>query len=205
MSRRLTEDERAIWDRVARTARRLQRASDPGPDLRLSPVPDAEAAPLRPLPGPRAILPSRAPSPPGQLSGPRVVLDLARPLDQVLAEAPVRLDAGLHRRMVRGKLSPESRIDLHGMTRAQAQPALTGFLLSAQARGLRLVLVITGKGRERDDDDHGPMPRRPGALRHDLPHWVQSPPLRAIVLDLRPAHRSHGGGGAFYVYLRRRG
>jgi DNA-nicking Smr family endonuclease len=204
MSRRLTEDERAIWDRVARTARRLQRAPDPGPDLRQAPVPDPQAQPPRPLPAPRVILPSRSPAPPGQRVGPRIALDLARPLDQALAEAPVRMDAGLHRRMVRGKLTPESRIDLHGMTRAQAQPALTGFLLSAHARGLRLVLVITGKGRERDDDS-APMPQRPGALRHDLPHWVQSGPLRAIVLDLRPAHRSHGGGGAFYVYLRRRG
>jgi len=128
---------------------------------------------------------------------------MARPLEQALAEVPVQMDAGLHRRMVRGKLDPEARIDLHGMTRAQAQAALTGFLLSAHARGVRLVLVITGKGREATDD-HGPMPHRHGALRHDLPHWVHSGPLRAIVLELRPAHRSHGGGGAFYLYLRRR-
>jgi DNA-nicking Smr family endonuclease len=199
MSRRLTEDEREIWDRVARSARRMHRAPDPGPDARKAPVPDPEAAPPRPLPAPRLILPSRTPAP----GGPRIALDLARPRDQSLAEAPVQMDAGLHRRMVRGKLDPETRIDLHGMTRAQAQTVLTGFLLAAHARGVRLVLVITGKGRDRDDDT-GPMPQRSGALRHDLPHWVQSGPLRGIVLDLRPAHRSHGGGGAFYVYLRRR-
>jgi DNA-nicking Smr family endonuclease len=198
MSRRLTDDERDIWDRVARTARRLQMSPDPGPDLRKAPVPDPQALPPRPYPVPGPIVPSRSPNPAG-----RVLLDLVRPLEQTLSEVPVRMDAGLHRRMVRGKLDPESRIDLHGMTRVQAQSALTGFLLSAHARGVRLVLVITGKGREAVGDQ-GPIPHRHGALRHDLPHWVHSGPLRGIVLELRPAHRSHGGGGAFYLYLRRR-
>jgi DNA-nicking Smr family endonuclease len=199
MSRRLTEDERAVWDRVARTARRLQPSPDPGPDLRKAPVPDPQS-PRRPLPAPAVVQPSRSPAP-GR--SPAVRVDLAAPLDQALAAAPVRMDAGLHRRMVRGKLSPDARIDLHGMTRAQAQAALTGFVLSAHARGVRLVLVITGKGRETTDTT-GPIPARHGALRHDLPHWVNTGPLRPVVLELRPAHRSHGGGGAFYLYLRRR-
>lgn len=198
MSRRLTEDDRAVWDRVARTARRLQPFPDPAPDTRQAPVADPQApkAPRRPFPTPAKIAPSRSPAP-------GIRLDLARPLEQALADAPVRMDAGLHKRMVRGKLNPETRIDLHGMTRAQAQSALTGFLISAHARGVRLVLVITGKGREAVDSP-GPIPHRHGALRHDLPHWVQSGALRSIVLELRPAHRSHGGGGAFYLYLRRR-
>jgi len=193
VSRRLTEDDRQVWDRVARSTRRLQRAPDPGPDIRSGPVPDPGAPPPRPLAFPAA--PPRRNPPPGH--------DLALPLEQALTAAPPRMDAGLHRRLVRGKLAPEARIDLHGMTRAQAQPALTGFLMSAHARGARLVLVITGKGRDHDGDDLA-VPRRSGALRHDLPHWLAAAPLRAIVLDLRPAHRSHGGGGAFYVYLRKR-
>ena len=113
------------------------------------------------------------------------------------------MDAGLDRRLRRGKQPPEARIDLHGMTRAQARAALTGFLQSAQAQGLRLILVITGKGRQRPDDDLA-VPDRIGALRQDLPGWLQMPPLNLVVQDLRPAHRSHGGSGAFYVYLRRR-
>jgi DNA-nicking Smr family endonuclease len=196
VSRRLSDEDREVWDRVTRSTRRLRPSPDPRPDTRTGPVPDPEAPP----PG----LPTRPPV--VKTDAPRrnrpVAHDLALPLDQALAAAPLRMDAGLHRRLKRGKLAPEGRIDLHGMTRAQAQPALTGFLLGAHARGERLVLVITGKGREPDDDDL-PVPRRPGALRHDLPHWLAAPALRAIVLDLRPAHRSHGGGGAFYVYLRR--
>ena len=115
-------------------------------------------------------------------------------------DAP-RMDHATHRRMLRGKLQPEARIDLHGMTLAQAHPALNAFIQSAQAQGKRLVLVITGKGQDRED--HDPIPIRRGVLRQQVPHWLHAPPLGPLVLEVRPAHRRHGGGGAFYVYLRR--
>jgi DNA-nicking Smr family endonuclease len=91
------------------------------------------------------------------------------------------------------------RMDLHGMTLAAAHPELIGFILSCHAQGRRLVLVITGKGR----GDHGPLPTRPGALRHQVPHWLHMPPLAQVVQQVTPAHYRHGGEGAYYVYLRR--
>jgi DNA-nicking Smr family endonuclease len=112
------------------------------------------------------------------------------------------MDAGTHAKMTRGKLQPEARIDLHGMTLAEAHPELIRFVLNAQSRGLRLVLVITGKGKSRDD--HGPIPQRTGALRHQVPHWLHLPPLGPAVLQVSEAHLKHGGGGAYYVYLRKR-
>lgn len=111
------------------------------------------------------------------------------------------MDAKAFARMSRGKLSPESRIDLHGMTLAEARPELVRFVLNAQSAGLRLVLVITGKGRP--SEDYGPMPQRQGALRHQLPVWLSQAPLRQAVLQFAEAHQKHGGSGAFYVYLRR--
>ena len=122
-------------------------------------------------------------------------------LSDTLADAPVTMDKRRFQRMTRGKLQPEARIDLHGMTLAQAHAALNGFILRAQADGLRLVLVITGKGRQSDDD--GPIPRRRGALKHDVPQWLRMAPLGGCVLEMREAHARHGGSGAYYVYLRR--
>ena len=101
--------------------------------------------------------------------------------------------------MSRGKLAPEARIDLHGMTLAVAKAELTGFILRAQAAGHRLVLVITGKGK----GDHGPLPTRSGALRHEVPHWLGMAPMAGAVMQVVPAHDRHGGGGAYYVWLRR--
>lgn len=104
-------------------------------------------------------------------------------------------------KMRRGRLEPEGRLDLHGMTSERAHAALTAFILSAAAQEMRLVLVITGKGKA---DDSAHQPRRHGILRHSLPHWLAAPPLIGLILEIAPAHQRHGGAGAFYVYLRRR-
>ncbi|WP_341799017.1 Smr/MutS family protein [Rhodovulum adriaticum] len=117
------------------------------------------------------------------------------------SDPPVRMDRRAYTRLKGGKLKPEARIDLHGMTLAQAHPALTRFILSSQGQGRRLVLVITGKGRSGDDD--GPIPERRGVLRRQVPHWLTQAPLSAAVLQTAPAHRRHGGEGALYVYLRK--
>ncbi len=115
--------------------------------------------------------------------------------------APLRMDSKIFGRLKKGKLSPDARIDLHGMTQDQAYPALVGFILKAHGDGRRLVLVITGKGREKTDD--GPIPVRLGVLKHRVPQWLQQSPLGTVVQQITPAHQRHGGGGALYVYLRR--
>jgi DNA-nicking Smr family endonuclease len=104
-------------------------------------------------------------------------------------------------KLKRGKLRPEGRIDLHGMTLDRAHPALKHFIQTSHRNGKRLVLVITGKGKQRDDG--GPIPVRYGVLRHQVPQWLSSPPLSSVVLQVAQAHISHGGSGAYYVYLRR--
>ena len=111
------------------------------------------------------------------------------------------MDSKAFGKLKRGKLLPEGRIDLHGMTLAQAHPALIGFILSAHAAQKRLVLVITGKGKLRDD--FAPMPARHGILRHQVLQWLAMAPMGGLVLQIAPAHISHGGEGAYYVYLRK--
>ncbi len=118
------------------------------------------------------------------------------------AAAPnVAMDKRAFQNLKRGKLEPEARIDLHGMTLDRAHPALIRFILGAHGKGLRLVLVITGKGKTRDVD--GPIPVMKGVLKHHVPQWLAMAPLRGIVLQTAPANVRHGGTGALYVYLRR--
>lgn len=203
MSRRrgprgLRPEEAALWEKIAaRTA--------PLHPKKVKPRPSPAADPATPS----VAVPRPAPPPPltpftlGEKAATRgEAHDLARPLAAVLGDEPVAMDRKAHRKLTRGKLAPEARLDLHGMTLADAHPALTAFVTSAHARGLRLVLVITGKGRMRDD--HGPIPTRTGILRHQVPQWLTSGRLKPLVLQVAQAHQSHGGSGAFYVYLRRR-
>jgi len=106
--------------------------------------------------------------------------------------------AGLDRRSAdrlrRGQLKIDSRLDLHGMTRAAAQDALRGFIGAAAARGDRCVLVITGKGAFSEAG---------GVLRREMPRWLNLPDLRPRVVAFTEAQPRHGGSGALYVLLRR--
>ena len=123
--------------------------------------------------------------------------------------APVErgLDGNTAERLRRGVLEPQARLDLHGMTEAVAHRALVMFVRSAFARGLRLVLVVTGKGLK------PPAPNAPfdleldmrarGVLKAMTPRWLAEPELAGFVADVRTAHRRHGGAGALYVYLRK--
>ncbi|MDO5621013.1 MAG: Smr/MutS family protein [Paracoccus sp. (in: a-proteobacteria)] len=195
MSRRrgLTDEDRALWSQVARSAVPLHPARPALPKVPPKPAP----LPRRDPPQSQALPQFRI----GQGAGPAHGHDLAPEIAAGLAAQPLRMDHKTHRRMNQGKLRPEARIDLHGMTLAMAQPELLRFVIGSHAMGRRLVLVITGKGKPRDDG--GPIPVRLGILRHQVPVWLHQPPLAGLVLQVTPAHQRHGGNGAYYVYLRR--
>lgn len=192
--RKPTPEERKLWESVARQAEPLDKERPP---RKLGPVSKTCPKPV--------VDPPPAPTAPFRV-GSRVdhhgTHDLLPSLAEQMNGAPLRMDARTHGKMKRGKLAPEARIDLHGMTLAEAHPELIRFVLMGHARGLRLVLVITGKGKDRDDG--GPIPTRFGVLRHQVPQWLRMPPLAPLVLQVSPAAQKHGGHGAYYVYLKRR-
>ncbi|MFZ8878502.1 MAG: Smr/MutS family protein [Paracoccaceae bacterium] len=127
--------------------------------------------------------------------------DLKPSISSALENAPVQMDYKSFKKMKQGKSTPEATFDLHGMTVAQAHAALIHFLMASYSRNMRLVLVITGKGKIQKDT--GPIPRQVGILRHQVPQWLRMPPLRDKVLQVSEAHGKHGGSGAYYVYLRK--
>jgi DNA-nicking Smr family endonuclease len=108
-------------------------------------------------------------------------------------------DRDVARALSRGRLSPETTLDLHGMTLAAAERAVSRFLELANHRDFRVVLIVTGKGlREEDGRLVG------GRIRAEFIGWLNRADNRARVRSVRPAHPHHGGSGAFYVLLRRR-
>jgi DNA-nicking Smr family endonuclease len=167
------EDGERLWQRVASTVTPLA--------PRRMPVPPPLAVQTAPTNRPRSAsgtaptpLPSPAPRP---------------------QSAPSDLDPRRHRRVSREREPIEARLDLHGHGRFQAEDVLTGFLLRAHQRGLRVVLVITGHGRRAGGGE--------GVIRASLPEWLRSHALRGVVAAYAPAHRRHGGEGAWYITLKR--
>ena len=113
-----------------------------------------------------------------------------------------QLDGRTADRLRRGRLEPERSIDLHGMTAQMAETMLTRFIANAVRDQVKVVLVITGKGRQTPVDDDV-IPRRRGVIRESLPMWIGKPALSPHVIKAVPAHPKHGGSGAFYLYLKR--
>ena len=193
--RKLSPEERELWARVASSTRAIRSEK---------PV-CAETEPVL-KPGPKVHHPRSAAELREFRIGQQVQSahrghDLSPSIGEHLARQPVVMDRKAHRKMTSGKLEPEAKIDLHGMTVAQAHPELIRFILNSQDRGRRLVLVITGKGKMSHDD--GPIPQRQGVLRHQVPQWLRMPPLGPAVMQVSQAHLKHGGAGAYYGYLRR--
>jgi DNA-nicking Smr family endonuclease len=145
---------------------------------------------VRPLPGKRTAIakPHAAALEQGRRK--------SAPPEPTLPKRPVHAPSeapaiGGHREahMRRGRLEPEARIDLHGLTQDEAHRALVRFFVRARGLDQRVVLVITGKG---------------GVLKSMVPRWLAEADLKPLVAGISPAHIRHGGEGAFYVALRRK-
>lgn len=176
-SRGLTPEERKLWAEVARSVTPLRR---PPPE----PAPPPESgelveAPVETLSIAPVVTPHTSPTLPPLV-----------PLERKTVSA-----------LRRGRQTVEAVIDLHGMRQSEAHVALRGFLHRSQAAGLKVVLVITGKGAAAIHDGLGER----GVLRRMVPHWLRLPDLRPLVVGFDEAARHHGGAGALYVRLRRSG
>jgi len=112
------------------------------------------------------------------------------PAKRHTAKSPTGLDGHTRKKLEKGEIAPGAKLDLHGMTEQAAHGALMAFVIGAQERGVRLALVVTGKGS-------------PGVLRRMVPRWLIEPPLVSRIAETRLAHIRHGGEGALYVYLRK--
>jgi DNA-nicking Smr family endonuclease len=197
--RHLSKEDKALWEHTAETLKPLKRAKarvhsrlDASPSDPLSPVAEKPASQA----AGKFIDPQAAkPAKPMQ---PEVRPAKAPPLSD--------FDRKAARRLRGGRIEIEARVDLHGLRQSEAHLALRRFLMSCHARGLRWVLVITGKGgaRRRDDDGYAePFGNdERGVLKRNVPMWLAEPELRAIVVSFTTAAIQHGGEGALYVQLR---
>lgn len=178
--RKLENEERILWGKVAKTTRPM-----PGRMEELLEFEDTTKPPEKQISAPKN--PAKA------------GIAEASPIP-VTGEKPKGvhhpLERPVKRKIAKGRLALEARIDLHGMIQSEAHGMLLDFLLRAHERGLRHVLVITGKGSSLGSE---------GALKRAVPLWFSKAEFRFLISSYETAARHHGGEGALYVRLSRRG
>lgn len=177
--RKLSTDDRILWGKVARSVRAL-----PG-----------RMEDFLALEEPVALVQPEM-TPPANAGKPQ---QAEQPQEAVLKSKQHRhhpLELPVKRKLAKGRLAIEARIDLHGMVQSEAHFLLLDFLIRAHARGLRHVLIITGKGSSMGSE---------GVLKRAVPMWFGKPEFRHLISSHEPAARQHGGEGALYVRLSRPG
>ncbi|MBN8875825.1 MAG: Smr/MutS family protein [Rhodospirillales bacterium] len=171
-ARPLSEADRAAWAAYAGRITPLKGRT-----------PVAPAAPAEPQAPSPAVLPPR----------PRPEPAAARPPPRPLSvgEHPGGVDNGTWSRFRTGKMGPIRKLDLHGQTTQRAYAALVAFLRSAHADQVRCVEVVTGRGTREGG----------GAIRRELPIWLNLPELRPLILAATHPHAANPG--AVRLLLRR--
>ncbi|MGV6802009.1 MAG: Smr/MutS family protein [bacterium] len=185
MPRRLSDEEKRLWQRVTKDVKPSALVSSENDNLpsardQISPA----AARLKPA------------SPARSNRAPRSAAVPQRPTVSATHIDPARL-----RRVRRGRQEIDASLDLHGLTQEQAFSTLRRFIAEAIRRRLSTILIITGKGRPQTATPlHEP---GRGILRHRFLHWSENH-FKEEIIGIAQAHPKHGGAGAFYVFLRKK-
>jgi DNA-nicking Smr family endonuclease len=177
--RELKAEERVLWGKIARTTRPMPGRME---DLLAFEALEEEEQAAAAEPAPKPVQTAA------------FAMDAT---EKATKPAPGRhhpLEKPVKRKLAKGRLSLEARIDLHGLIQSEAHGMLLDFLIRAHERGLRHVLVITGKGSSMGSE---------GALKRAVPLWFSKPEFRYLISSHEPAAPHHGGEGALYVRLSR--
>jgi DNA-nicking Smr family endonuclease len=193
--RRLSEEERLLWETIAKTAKPLK------PKAKAKPAVQAPVQTAAAKPAPPGKMQKRAKAPPSP--PPTPIPAPLRPAHELSHGLSTGIDKRQAERFRRGQTPIDGKIDLHGRTQQEAHDALHTFIMRAHRAGKRCLLVITGKGMTTGGMTTKQGVAKAGVLKENVPRWLNEPSLRRHVLAFAYARPEHGGEGALYVLLKR--
>lgn len=103
------------------------------------------------------------------------------------------IDKNLYRDIISGKVAPNVKLDLHGHTITEAHNIVINFITRCFLNKNRLILIVTGKGKDKVKN----------TIRGNFEMFLNSSPIKEMILFSSKAALRHGGSGAFYVFLRK--
>lgn len=183
--RKLAKEEKLLWGKVARTVRPYSSKPEAF-DFELELDLEAEAETSTAKGGLMA----------GKVS--KVSPLVIEAVEQEIKAEPSKskkfhpLERPVHKKLSKGRLPIDAKIDLHGMVQSEAHDALYSFLCRSHQKGHRHVLIVTGKGRSFGSE---------GALKRAVPLWFSKPEFRVLISSYHDAAINHGGDGALYLRL----
>ena len=95
-------------------------------------------------------------------------------------------------------------IDLHGYTLEQANIAIKDFIIKSYEEKINKLIIVTGKGIHSQNEKDPYVSKDLSILKYSVPEFIlKNKNLMNIVNEIQDAKIEDGGGGAFYIYLKK--
>ena len=96
------------------------------------------------------------------------------------------------------------KIDLHGFSLDDANKTIEKFIIKCFRKSVNKIIVITGKGLRSKSNENPYVSENLSILKYSVPDFIKSKVnLMKIIKELKKAELEDGGGGAFYIYLKK--
>ena len=95
-------------------------------------------------------------------------------------------------------------IDLHGYTLDEANKTIEDFIKKAFSENIKKLIIVTGKGLHSENEKDPYVSKDLGILKYSVPEFIRNnKSLMNMINEITEAKIEDGGGGAFYIFLKR--
>ena len=95
-------------------------------------------------------------------------------------------------------------IDLHGYTLEDANKFIESFIIKSYQEKINKLIVVTGKGIHSQNEKDPYVSKDLSILKYSVPEFISNnKSLMKIIYEMKDAKIEDGGGGAFYIFLKK--
>ena len=95
--------------------------------------------------------------------------------------------------------------DLHGYSLDEANNKINDLIKDSYEKGVKKLIIVTGKGLHSQNEKDPYISKNLGILKHSVPEYIKnSNELMSLISEIKQANKEDGGGGAFYLYLKKK-
>ena len=102
------------------------------------------------------------------------------------------------------KIFKTKSIDLHGYTLEEANKTIEEFIHKSFKEKINKLIVVTGKGLHSQNEKDPYVSKDLSILKYSVPEFIENnTSLMNIINEIKDASVEDGGGGAFYIFLKK--
>ena len=102
------------------------------------------------------------------------------------------------------KILKTKSIDLHGYTLDEANKKIREFINKSFSENVNKLIIVTGKGLHSENEKDPYVSKDLGILKYSVPEFITNDKdLMSKINEITDAKIEDGGGGAFYIYLKK--